>query len=113
MPRFRRSKQYREYLQSKRWQQVRLTAFSFYGRICARCPATTDLQVHHRHYETLFHEGVGDLLILCRRCHLKQHRTPKPRRRPKHRKPSGPVGVVWIPRDALDREFLAALRRHV
>ncbi len=34
-----------------------------------RCPAVSELQVHHRTYARLGHEGPGDLIVLCRRHH--------------------------------------------
>lgn len=73
---------YHEYLQSHQWQRKRNAAFAHYGKKCCRCQATTRLQVHHRHYNTLFNEAVTDLEVLCDDCHSSEHgKQPKPLRR--------------------------------
>jgi 5-methylcytosine-specific restriction endonuclease McrA len=31
------------------------------------------LDVHHKHYDTLGHEGPDDVEVLCRTCHHNEH----------------------------------------
>lgn len=64
---------YTEYLRSPQWQKKRRRAFKKYGKACSVCGATTQLQVHHRHYKTLYRESVDDLAILCAGCHANHH----------------------------------------
>lgn len=50
------------------------------GHKCERCEATKNLEVHHKHYETLFKEAPEDLEVLCIPCHaradeLRRHRS--------------------------------------
>jgi len=65
---------YREYLKTDHSRELRLEAFKKYGRHCAKCPATCRLDVHHLIYRHPWKLGVvGDLQILCRSCHEKEH----------------------------------------
>ena len=34
-----------------------------------RCDATTNLQLHHLHYNTFGQETLADVLLVCDRCH--------------------------------------------
>jgi hypothetical protein len=34
-----------------------------------RCDATTNLQLHHLHYNTFGQEMLADVLLVCDRCH--------------------------------------------
>ena len=66
---------YSSYLQSEHWQEKRKEAHRRFGGECRACCSTTDLQVHHRHYQTLGEENViRDLLLLCSVCHYGIHR---------------------------------------
>lgn len=69
---------YHEYLDSPQWAKKKRKARKFYGGKCCRCYTTRDLQVHHRHYRTLFREAMKDLELLCGGCHSNEHegRTP-------------------------------------
>ena len=64
---------YYAYIQSKAWAKKREQAFKRYGRKCGVCGRTENLQVHHRHYRTLFNERMEDLGILCGDCHANEH----------------------------------------
>jgi len=55
--------------QSPRYAQLRKKRLSVAGHRCEDCGSTTRLQLHHLHYETLRAEKVGDVRILCERCH--------------------------------------------
>ena len=63
------SKGYLEYIKSKEWRKKRVVALIRANGFCERCGKQSKLQVHHRHYRTLFNEGPDDLKALCSRCH--------------------------------------------
>lgn len=81
---------YHEYIGSKEWAKKRKKAFRKHGRKCSICSSTRALQVHHKHYKTLYREGMDDLQILCADCHANHH--------------EGKRGVVMDPMTA---EFLS------
>jgi hypothetical protein len=83
-------KRYQRYLRTPHWHRMRLRVLQRAGGQCegelsgpatpyepwgsvTRCPATTTLQVHHLHYNTLGHESLTDLLCLCAACHAFDH----------------------------------------
>lgn len=84
---------YTDYLSSRQWAKKRRKALAYYGNRCTVCGTTYRLEVHHRHYRTLFKEGWPDLDVLCRGCHENHH--------------EGKNGVVADPMTA---EFLALAR---
>jgi len=57
------------YLLSSHWQ-----AFADYARSvinqCQICGSKSNLQVHHRHYNSLFCETLSDIQLLCKTCHF-------------------------------------------
>lgn len=69
--------EYREYLKSDHWRQFRKQMIHRAGYVCSRCgykpkdPFT--LNVHHKTYERLGQEDPGDVLVLCYKCHMKEH----------------------------------------
>lgn len=74
---------YHVYLRSDAWQLVRRSALARAGNRCQmrppwaadeRCTETAGLQVHHRNYRNLGHEGPDDVIVLCERCHELEHR---------------------------------------
>ena len=66
------------YLQSPHWQRIRLVALERADWRCQACNTPHRLHVHHRTYERLGREAVGDLTVLCEDCHRKVH-PPKER----------------------------------
>jgi 5-methylcytosine-specific restriction endonuclease McrA len=64
---------YRDYLRTSHWFRVREWALVRAQRACALCPATRELQVHHRSYARLGCEQPEDLIVLCRNCHQRHH----------------------------------------
>ncbi len=60
---------YNEYLQSEEWQAIRRRAIEHACGVCEECGETESLEVHHLHYETLGHESISDLQVLCPLCH--------------------------------------------
>ena len=66
---------YEAYINSTRWRNsparlAELKASGFRCRLCYASDTDVELQVHHRTYERLGRELVGDLLTLCKDCHL-------------------------------------------
>jgi hypothetical protein len=63
---------YREYINSKYWARKRSFAIKHFGKICNLCRKPTVYpEVHHKHYETLYYECIGDVEVLCPPCHVK------------------------------------------
>lgn len=58
---------YRAYLRSQRWRRIRARMLMMTGGACEwpMCGDDRDLEVHHRHYETLDRESSDDLVVLC------------------------------------------------
>lgn len=66
----------RFYLRSKHWQHTRRLAVIGALFRCEQCGVHNNLNVldvHHKRYN-LFHERLSDLEVLCRACHMKEHR---------------------------------------
>jgi 5-methylcytosine-specific restriction endonuclease McrA len=74
-------KKYNAYLKSDEWAQLKIDLFERRGRECEKCGRKNWLQVHHLHYKNVFKEEPGDLQILCKPCHDKEHTSEK-RKRP-------------------------------
>ena len=69
---------YHEYLQSEGWKDKRHKRILF-DQKCAICGSTEALQVHHIRYDNVPYEHMGDLLTVCRICHVKiEIQKPKP-----------------------------------
>jgi hypothetical protein len=64
---------YHKYLQSEEWANIKLDLYDNRGKACEICANTHKLQVHHIHYDNIFNEEPDDLIILCSRCHMKEH----------------------------------------
>lgn len=60
---------YAEYLQSPEWKAKQQKARQFANHRCQVCNSPEGLNVHHRTYERLGHEHMGDLTVLCKNCH--------------------------------------------
>lgn len=67
------AKAYREFLRSGFWLELSARKKEKVGR-CERCKARDRLQCHHILYRSDWYESVeDDLIVLCRRCHAKEH----------------------------------------
>jgi hypothetical protein len=64
---------YHEYLKSDRWRKFRKEVFEFYGKNCILCDSPFNVEVHHKHYRTIFKETIKDVVPLCKKCHTKHH----------------------------------------
>jgi hypothetical protein len=66
--------EYRRYLQSAHWKEIKTKALTAAGGRCQKCGKKHHkLNVHHVHYLTLGKERLEDLLVLCPKCHAKEH----------------------------------------
>jgi len=64
---------YLEYLKTDSWKDKRREALRRAGYCCTVCGSKEGLNVHHKHYKTLFHERLCDLDVLCRLHHRLEH----------------------------------------
>lgn len=71
------NKQYYNYLISPEWKEFRRKALAHYGNKCSKCARTKSLQVHHLHYNNIFHEQLEDVVILCKLHHEEAHNKKK------------------------------------
>lgn len=55
---------YHQYIDSAAWKN-KSRAMRAYFKTCAICNSTKKLCVHHKHYNTVGHEGLEDLVVLC------------------------------------------------
>jgi len=70
------NKEYLNYLNSKEWSEMKLDLIQSRGCKCEQCnrgKLPNKLQLHHKTYERIFNELPSDLILLCARCHMKQH----------------------------------------
>lgn len=65
---------YNFYLKTEHWELTRNRKLEESGRRCNRCFQTKDLQVHHKHYRSLFAEADEDLEVVCEQCHVEIHK---------------------------------------
>ena len=60
------------YYQSRQWKVKYIRKMRQQNYICEDCKKNAT-QVHHLHYNTLYHENNWDLAALCRFCHMQRH----------------------------------------
>ena len=60
---------YQAYLRSDAWRRRREHALTWADHRCQVCNSPHDLVVHHRTYESIGHEDLADLTVLCSECH--------------------------------------------
>lgn len=63
-------------LSSKQWKKKREEVFERYGKQCAECGDTKNIQVHHLIYRKghhLWEYDVSELIPLCKHCHQEVH----------------------------------------
>ena len=66
--------EYVRVLASPAWRALRLAVAQAQEYRCARCGrfgglTRPTLELHHRHYRSLGHEGAADVVALCKVCH--------------------------------------------
>lgn len=71
---------YREYLRTSHWKMFRdrvVLRTYFNGRYkcesCLRLVSRNELDVHHLHYRSLWHEQPSDVKVICHECHAEAH----------------------------------------
>lgn len=65
---------YEDYLGSDHWKGKKSERLKLSNYCCDVCgDDEIQLQVHHKHYETLGHEDMDDLASLCPYCHKDVH----------------------------------------
>ena len=73
------SDSYNRYMDSDEWGMWKELSFwpfwegVFGERKCVMCTAKTNLEPHHRHYQTFENESPTDCVPVCRSCHDKHH----------------------------------------
>lgn len=70
---------YSSYKNTKHWHllRARFKASKYFNKRCAKCKKVmSEIQIHHRHYDTLGRENLFDLVALCPRCHQAVHSKP-------------------------------------
>jgi 5-methylcytosine-specific restriction endonuclease McrA len=63
------SPEYRAYLTSPAWAELRRLVLIRDGQRCIACGGTSDLEVHHLTYARMTREPLSDLITLCHPCH--------------------------------------------
>ena len=71
--RIKPKEEYKEYLNSPHWKEIRLKALDRAGNRCQLCSSIDNLNVHHNTYKNRGNEDLKDLVVLCRECHSKFH----------------------------------------
>lgn len=66
---------YKEYLKTEHWQEVRELKLQSVNYKCQICNSNKELNIHHRSYENLYDEQnhLEDLTVLCKECHGLYH----------------------------------------
>ena len=62
------------------WSAIRARAIRAAGRRCTRCGLPGRLEVHHAVPLSRGGDNRSPVVVLCRDCHLQQHRRPDPAR---------------------------------
>ena len=88
---YNNSETYKKYLNSPAWHRKRDSVIERDKGICVCCRAEGRV-VHHTTYENVGKEPLSDLVLLCKKCHDREHqsgvpsdhqsRVPTPRRAP-------------------------------
>ena len=63
---------YRAHMSSARWRNTRTDMIRLRGSRCEGCKVeypASQLEVHHKTYERMGAERIGDLMVLCPPCH--------------------------------------------
>lgn len=75
-----KSKKYIEYLESDKWNDIRINAIRNANYKCQRCHRKGKLFVHHKIYPKIYGtETLRMLSVLCEKCHKKMHEQDLPR----------------------------------
>ena len=90
---FNKRDEYRAYLTTPVWKNIKSAALEYYGCVCGRC-GEYGTDVHHKTYERVGgKELVEDLEVLCRSCHNAHHRIDNVTRKGKKKKRTAQRGM--------------------
>lgn len=70
----KRVQEYNDYLQSDRFNALKMKVFRRDNFQCQICGSGKNLQAHHITYARRGHEHVDDLVTLCAKCHCEVHK---------------------------------------
>jgi len=64
-----------KYLQSNEWRKLKSRRLKLANNKCEakNCSNTKNLDLHHIDYDSLGHEDINDVRIVCRKCHNELH----------------------------------------
>jgi hypothetical protein len=70
---------YEEYINSWQWKEKSEWIIHTRKNKCERCGKSKSdkkviLQVHHINYESIGNEASEDVIVLCKKCHEKEHK---------------------------------------
>jgi len=65
--------EYREYLESDAWAEIRQKVIKRDGGLCQACLDAPAVDVHHLTYDNMGHEFCWQLVAVCRPCHERIH----------------------------------------
>ena len=70
---------YQEYLESSHWQEKKkeFKNSGYYRGCCWACGAKKYLHLHHKSYDRIGKEHLGDFVELCSNCHTQVHQKIK------------------------------------
>lgn len=66
--------EYKDYLKSDWWKSISYRKRMEANGECSVCNSCKVLVVHHSTYDNLGHEQEGDLIVVCKKCHMDIHR---------------------------------------
>ena len=64
-----------QYLKSPEWQAKRKQVLTRDRYKCTNCSSTSNLNIHHKRYDTLTKEPIAHLVALCQICHNALHKS--------------------------------------
>jgi hypothetical protein len=65
--------EYKTYLRSDHWKELRRRKYSKCPNRCAICGSAENLQLHHLQYRSIYDVETSDLRCLCGMCHKTFH----------------------------------------
>lgn len=68
------------YLKTEHWKKLRGEKLAA-NPACEKCGSTQRTEPHHLRYKQLYNVLVSDLMTLCRRCHILEHKKLDAQRR--------------------------------
>lgn len=106
---FKMFTEYYTYIKSKEWFDLKIDIIQKRGCLCEVCKKPKNpaaLQLHHLSYKRLFNELPQDLLLICRKCHMKEHGLTKKPIPKKLKKKKGKIRYKLTKRDrALQKRY--------